>query len=128
MSASLLWAVKKVTKVYVFKKSTCEMFRIFFTCILPKTMWFMKSQKNFENMTAGFLLRSQNKSFSFSYLNFTWLYGSWHHQRILKKYPFWKHDSRFSSEVSKPTSVKWCFFRHEKIDILTKICHSFWPN
>ena len=24
--------------------------------------------------------------------------------------------------------LKWCFFRHEKINILNKICHSFCPN
>ena len=24
--------------------------------------------------------------------------------------------------------LKWCFLRHEKINIWTKICHSFWPN
>ena len=24
--------------------------------------------------------------------------------------------------------LKWCFLRHEKINILTKICHSSWPN
>ena len=41
----------------------------------------------------------------FFYLHFTWLYGSWHLQRILKKYPFWKYDSCFSSEVLKLTSV-----------------------
>ena len=40
------------------------------------------------------------------YLHFTWLYGSWNHQRILKKHPFWKYDSWFSSEVSKLTSVR----------------------
>ena len=43
----------------------------------------------------------------FLYLHFTWLYGSWNHQRILKKHPFWKYDSWFSSDVSKPTSVKY---------------------
>ena len=31
----------------------------------------------------------------FFYLHFTWLYGSWHPQRILKKYPFWKYASCF---------------------------------
>lgn len=39
------------------------------------------------------------------YLHFPWLYGPWKQQRVLKKYPFWKHDSWFSSEVSKLTSV-----------------------
>ena len=49
---------------------------------------------------------------------------------ILKKYLFWKHDSWFSAEVSKLTilPLKWCFFRHEKIDVWTIICHGFWPN
>ena len=51
-----------------------------------------------------YLIKSSGIIFIF-YLDFTWLYGSWHHQRILKKYPFWKHDSSFSSEVSKLTSV-----------------------
>ena len=39
-------------------------------------------------------------------LHFTWLYGSWHPQRILKKYPFWKYASCFFSEVSNLTSVR----------------------
>ena len=39
------------------------------------------------------------------YLHFTWLCGSRYHQRFLKKYPFWKYNSWFSSEVSKLTSV-----------------------
>ena len=42
----------------------------------------------------------------FLYLHFTWLYGSWNHQRILKKHPFWKYDSWFSSEVSKLALVR----------------------
>ena len=42
----------------------------------------------------------------FLYLHFTWLYGSWNHQRILKKHPFWKYDRWFSSEVSKVASVR----------------------
>ena len=24
--------------------------------------------------------------------------------------------------------LKWCFFKHEEINVWTKICHSFWPN
>ena len=60
MSGGLLWAVKKVTKVYIFKKSSCEMFRIFFHLLFTLTMWFMKLQINFENMKAGFLLKCQN--------------------------------------------------------------------
>ena len=43
----------------------------------------------------------------FLYLHFTWLYGSWNHQRILKKHTFWKYDNWFSSDVSKPTLVKY---------------------
>ena len=43
---------------------------------------------------------------SFLYLHFTWLYGSWNHQRILKKHPFWNYDSWFSSEASKLASVR----------------------
>ena len=42
----------------------------------------------------------------FFYLHFTWLYGSWHPQRILKKYPFWKYASWFFSEVSNLTLVR----------------------
>ena len=43
----------------------------------------------------------------FLYLHFIWLYGSWNHQKILKKDSFWKCDGWFSSEVSKPSSVKY---------------------
>ena len=39
------------------------------------------------------------------YLHFTWLYGSTHLQRILKKFPFWKYSNWFSFEVSKLTSL-----------------------
>ena len=39
----------------------------------------------------------------FFYLHFTWLCGWWHHKRILKKKPFWKYDSWFSSKKSKLT-------------------------
>ena len=49
----------------------------------------------------------------------TWLYGSWHHQTILKKYPFWKHDSWFSSEVTKLTSVFYLKNDAWKINILS---------
>ena len=51
------------------------------------------------------LIKSSEIIFIFFTWIYTWLYGSWHHQRILKKYPFWKHASWFSSEVSKLTSV-----------------------
>ena len=47
-----------------------------------------------------------SENISFLYLHFTWLYGSWNHQRILKKHPFWKYDSCFSSEVWKLASVR----------------------
>ena len=65
---------------------------------------------------------------SFSCLHFTWSYGSWHPQRILKKYPFWKYDSCFSSELSKLASV-WnklnlslkYWFMEAKIDFC--VCH-----
>ena len=40
------------------------------------------------------------------YLHFTWLYGSWNHQWILKRHLFWKYDGWFSSELPKPTSVR----------------------
>ena len=63
------------------------------------------SVKKETKLNQVFCLIKVQKSFSFSYLNFTWFYGSWHHKRILNKYPFWKHGSWFSSEVSKLTSV-----------------------
>ena len=51
------------------------------------------SVKKDTKLNQVFCLIKVQKSFSFFYLNFTWLYGSWHHQRIMKKYPFWKHES-----------------------------------
>ena len=52
-----------------------------------------------------FLIQKISEITLFFYLHFPWLYGPWQQQRILKKYPFWKHDSWFSTEVSKLTSV-----------------------
>ena len=49
-----------------------------------------------------FCLVKSSKNF---YLNFIWLYSSRHPERIFWKYPFWKYNSWFSSEVSKPTSA-----------------------
>ena len=51
-------------------------------------------------------MMKSSESISFFYLHFTWLFGSWNHQRTLKKQPFWKYYSWFSSEVSKLTSVR----------------------
>ena len=53
-----------------------------------------------------FLMVYNSENILFLYLHFTCLYGSWNHQRILKKHPFWKYDSCFSSEVSKLASVR----------------------
>jgi hypothetical protein len=75
----------------------------------------------------------------FFYLHFTWLCGSWNDQKLLKKLPFWRNDSWFSSEVSKSTSVKYpwndAFSGMTKIDfdpycpiiviVLTK-CSLYW--
>ena len=58
-------------------------------------------------LNSKFLMVYSSENILFLYLHFTWLYGSWNHQRILKKHPFWKYDGWFSSEVSKPTSVKY---------------------
>ncbi len=41
------------------------------------------------------------------YLHFTWLCGSWNHQRLFEKQTFWRNDSWFPLEVSKLTSVKY---------------------
>ena len=40
-------------------------------------------------------------------LSTPWKIYSWYHQRIWKKYPFWKNDSWFSTEVSKFTSAEY---------------------
>ena len=55
---------------------------------------------------SNFLMVYSSENISYLYLHFTWLYGSWNHQRILKKHPFWKYDSWFSSEVSKLALVR----------------------
>ena len=77
------------------------------------------------------LIKSSETMFIF-YLNFIWYYGSWHHQRILKKIPilktwqmvfFWGIKTYFGI-----LPLKWCIFRHEKMNIFSKICHSFRPN
>ena len=39
-------------------------------------------------------------------MHITWFGVSWHPERLLKKYPFWKYESWFSSEVSKLISVQ----------------------
>ena len=67
------------------------------------------------------LVKSSKNNFIF-YLNFTWLCVSWKLHRILKKYPFWKFESWFPSEVSKLTSANYHWnFRHEKKIISTNI-------
>jgi hypothetical protein len=38
-----------------------------------------------------------------------------------KKYPFWKFESWFPSELSQLTLAQWWIFRHEKKSILTNI-------
>ena len=63
--------------------------------------------KNNTNFNSIFCLIKSSKLILFFYLHFTWISGSWHHQRILKKWPFWKNDSWFSSKESKLTSVKY---------------------
>ena len=57
-------------------------------------------------LNSNFLMVYRSENISFLYLHFIWLYGSWNHHRILKKHPFWKYDSWFSSEVSKLASVR----------------------
>ena len=61
--------------------------------------------ENNTNLNSIFCLLKGQKLILFLYLHFTWLCGSWHHQRILKKYPFWKCESCFPSEASKFTLV-----------------------
>ena len=63
--------------------------------------------ENNTNLNSIFCLIKVQKLILFFHLHFTWLCGSWHHQRILKKYPFWKNDSWFSTEVSKFTSAEY---------------------
>ena len=58
-------------------------------------------------LNSNLLTVYSSENILFLYLHFTWVYGSWNHQRILKKHPFWKYDGWFSSEVSKPTPVKY---------------------
>ena len=70
-------------------------------CFLVKD-WILKKQTK---VYSRFLLKKFQTSFLFFRLHLLWLWKSWHHQRILKKLPFWKYDGWFSSEVSKFTSV-----------------------
>ena len=70
--------------------------------ILPK-VWF---SINVTTLNSNYLMVYSSGNILFLYLHFTWLYGSWNHQRILKKHPFWKYDRWFSSEVSKVASVR----------------------
>ena len=58
-------------------------------------------------LNSNILMVYISENILFPYLHFTWLYGSWNLQRILKKHLFWKYDGWFSSEVSKPTLVKY---------------------
>ena len=58
-------------------------------------------------LNSNFLMVYSSENMLFLYLHFTWLYCSSNHERILKKHPFWKFDDWFSSELSKPTLVKY---------------------
>ena len=51
--------------------------------------------KNMTQVNWKFLLMKGSKKYLFFHLHFTWLCGSWHYKRILKKYPFWKYESCF---------------------------------
>ena len=57
-------------------------------------------------LNSNFLIVYSSENVLFLYLHLIWLYGSWNHQRTLKKHPFWKYDRWFSSEVSKVASVR----------------------
>ena len=57
-------------------------------------------------LNSSFLMVYSSENTLFLYLHFTWLHGSWNHQRIWKKHPFWKYDSWFSSERSKLALVR----------------------
>jgi hypothetical protein len=70
--------------------------------------WFLCKDWRLKKKTkvySWFWIEKISEIILFFYLHFPWLYEPWQQQRILKKYPFWKHDSWFSSEVSKLTSV-----------------------
>jgi hypothetical protein len=57
-------------------------------------------------LNSNFLMVYSSENILFLYLHFTWVYGSWNHQRILDFFFFWKYDSWFSSEVSKLALVR----------------------
>ena len=57
------------------------------------------------------------------HMHFSWLCGSWNNHRLLKKLSFWRNYSRFSSEVSKLTSVKYPW--NDAFSSMTKI--DFYP-
>jgi hypothetical protein len=71
---------------------------------LSYKVWTIKNNTNFNSI---FCLIKCSKLILFFYLHFAWLCGSWQHQRIFKKWPFWKNHSWFSSKESKLTSVKY---------------------
>ena len=79
-------------------------FENFFMKIWTSIVWF---SIKVTTLNSNFLMVYSSENILFLYLHFTWLYGSWNHQRILKKHPFWKYDSWFSSELWKPSSVKY---------------------
>ena len=57
-------------------------------------------------LSSNSLMVYSSENILFLHLHFIWLYGSWNHQRILKKHSFWKYDSWFSSERSKLALVR----------------------
>ena len=90
----------------------CEMGAQYqFLCISVRYYSFYCSKvcpiENNTHLHSLFCLLKVQKLILFFHLHFTWLCGSWHHQRIFKKYPFWKNDSSFFTEVSKFTSAEY---------------------
>ena len=73
---------------------------------IPPGLYYSLSAFKWHKRNIRNLLMRSSEIALFFYLHFTWLYDSWHFQRIWKKYPFWKYDSWFSSEMSKLTSVR----------------------